>query len=198
MFEKTYHATHPDMMECVDNESLRDRYLVGGMFVAGQVVLNYSHNERFVIGGAVPAGGALKLPDQTEPASAAGHPFLERREAGIVNIGGPGTISVDGQRFELGNKECLYVPMGSKEVIFEGADARFYIASLPARAQSLPDPEDHPGAGQSAGARRPRQFQSPHHLPAGDPRRVRKRATADGPDRPGDRQRVEYHAAASP
>jgi 4-deoxy-L-threo-5-hexosulose-uronate ketol-isomerase len=132
MFCKTYHATHPDMMMCVSNDELRDRYLVGGMFVEGQVNLNYSHNERFVIGGAVPSQGPLKLPDQTEPASAAGHPFLERREAGIVNIGGAGAITVDGVRYAMGNKECLYVPMGSKEVIFEGEAARFYIASTPA------------------------------------------------------------------
>jgi 4-deoxy-L-threo-5-hexosulose-uronate ketol-isomerase len=132
MFEKTYHATHPEMMECVDNEALRERYLVGGMFVPGEVKLNYSHNERFVIGGAVPAGGVIKLPEQVVPASAAGKPFLERREAGIVNIGGPGAITVDGTRYEMGNKECLYVPMGSVDVTFEGAEARFYIASLPA------------------------------------------------------------------
>ena len=132
MFRKTYHATHPDMMECVDNDALRDRYLVSGMFAEGAVNLNYSHNERFVIGGAVPKGGALKLPDQSEPASAAGHPFLERREMAAVNIGTPGAISVDGQRFEMKNKECLYIPMGSKEVLFEGDGARFYLASLPA------------------------------------------------------------------
>jgi 4-deoxy-L-threo-5-hexosulose-uronate ketol-isomerase len=132
VFCKTYHATHPDMMDSVTNDELRDRYLVGGMFEAGKVNLNYSHNERFVIGGAVPGGVPIKLPAQTEPASAAGHPFLERREAGIVNIGGPGAITVDGQRFEMGNKECLYVPMGSEEVIFEGEGARFYIASVPA------------------------------------------------------------------
>lgn len=132
MFRKTYHATHPDMMECVDNDALRDRYLVSGMFAEGAVNLNYSHNERFVIGGAVPKGGALKLPDQSEPASAAGHPFLERREMAAVNIGTPGAINVDGQRFEMKNKECLYIPMGSKEVLFEGDGARFYLASLPA------------------------------------------------------------------
>ncbi len=132
MFAKTYHATHPDMMESVSNDDLRARYLVSAMFADGEIRLNYSHNERFVIGGVVPAGGAIRLPEQSEPASAAGHPFLERREVAAVNIGTAGTITVDGQRFELGNKECLYIPMGSKDVIFEGAGARFYLASLPA------------------------------------------------------------------
>ncbi|MGN6691606.1 MAG: 5-dehydro-4-deoxy-D-glucuronate isomerase, partial [Sphingopyxis sp.] len=132
MFCKIYHATHPDMMECVDNGALRDRYLVGGMFEDGKVNLNYSHNERFVIGGAVPKGAPLKLPEQAEPASAAGHPFLERREMAAVNIGTTGAISVDGRRFEMKNKECLYIPMGSKDVVFEGEGARFYLASLPA------------------------------------------------------------------
>lgn len=132
MFSKTYHATHPDMMECVDNEALRDRYLVSGMFEDGKISLNYSHNERFVIGGAVPAGGALTLPAQSEPASAVGRPFLERREMAAVNIGSDGAITVDGQRFAMKNKECLYIPMGSQEVVFEGEGARFYLASLPA------------------------------------------------------------------
>ena len=132
MFCKTYHATHPDMMASVTNDELRERYLVAGMFEAGKVNLNYSHNERFVIGGAAPCGAPLHLPAQTEPASAEGRPFLERREMGVVNIGAPGAITVDGQRFEVGNKECLYVPMGSGEVVFEGDGARFYIASVPA------------------------------------------------------------------
>ena len=135
MFCNTYHATHPDMMEDVSNDALRARYLVSGMFETGKVMLNYSHNERFVIGGAVPAGEALKLPDQAEPASAAGHPFLERREMAAVNIGTAGAVTVDGQRFEMGNKECLYVPMGSREVTFEGEGARFYLASLPAHKE---------------------------------------------------------------
>ncbi|GAA4038093.1 5-dehydro-4-deoxy-D-glucuronate isomerase [Sphingomonas rosea] len=132
MFCKTYHATHPDMMEGASNTELRDRYLVPGLFRDGEVTLSYSHNERFVIGGAVPGASALRLPDQTEPKSAAGHPFLERREAGIVNIGTTGTVTVDGQAFTLENRECLYVPMGSREVLFEGQGARFYLASVPA------------------------------------------------------------------
>ena len=137
MFRQTFHATHPDMMGSVANDELRARYLVQGMFADGEINLNYSHNERFVIGGVVPKGAAIRLPDQTEPASAKGRPFLERREMAAVNIGGPGAITVDGQRFEMGNKECLYVPMGSHEVLFEGQGARFYLASLPAH-KALP------------------------------------------------------------
>ncbi len=132
MFDKVYQATHPVMMAGAANDDLRDRHLVSGMFVAGKVTLNYSHNERFVIGGAVPDGAPLALPAQTEPASAAGQPFLARREMGIVNIGAAGTVTLDGVRFELANKEALYAPMGTREVLFEGAGARFYLASLPA------------------------------------------------------------------
>ena len=107
MFNKTYHATHPDMMVCADNDDLRDRYLAVGMFVSGQVTLHYSHNERFVIGGAVPAGSALRMPEQTEPASAKGHPFLERREMAVVNIGGAGRVTVDGTAFDMASRDCL-------------------------------------------------------------------------------------------
>jgi 4-deoxy-L-threo-5-hexosulose-uronate ketol-isomerase len=133
MFERTYYATHPDMMECVSNEELRDRYLIQNMFREGEVVLNYTHADRFIIGGAAVGSDEVRLPDQTEPASAAGHPFLERRELAIVNVGTTvGTVTVDGEAFELGNKDCLYVTMGAKDVVFSGAGARFYLASCPA------------------------------------------------------------------
>ena len=137
MFRKTFHATHPAMMDGAANDALRARYLVTGMFADGEINLNYSHNERFVIGGVVPKGAAIRLPEQSEPASAKGRPFLERREMAAVNIGGAGAVTVDGQRFEMGNKECLYIPMGSTEVTFEGEGARFYLASLPAH-KALP------------------------------------------------------------
>ncbi len=133
MFDKTYYATHPDMMECVSNEELRDRYLIGGLFRDGECVLNYTHAERFVIGGVAVVDAPVKLPVQTEPASAAGHPFLERRELAIVNVSGAeGTVTVDGEVFTLGNKDCLYVTMGAKDVEFAGAGARYYLASCPA------------------------------------------------------------------
>ncbi len=133
MFDKTYYATHPDMMECVSNDELRDRYLIGGLFRDGECVLNYTHAERFVIGGVAVMDAPVALPVQSEPASAAGHPFLERRELAIVNVSGvTGTVTVDGEAFTLGNKDCLYVTMGAKDVVFSGAGARFYLASCPA------------------------------------------------------------------
>jgi 4-deoxy-L-threo-5-hexosulose-uronate ketol-isomerase len=135
VFKRTYHATHPDMMEGVDNETLRQRYLVEGLFAAGEVALNYTHYERFVIGGAAPAAGPLKLPDQTEPESAKGHPFLERREMGVINVSDvPGTVTVDGVAHALASRDCLYITMGAKDVTFAGEGARFYLVSTPAHA----------------------------------------------------------------
>jgi len=133
MFDRTYYGTHPDMMECVSNDELRDRYLIQGLFRAGECVLNYTHADRFVIGGVEVASGSVKLPDQTEPKSAAGHPFLERRELAVVNVGGTeGTVTVDGEAFTLGANDCVYVTMGATDVQFSGDGARFYLASCPA------------------------------------------------------------------
>lgn len=135
MFEKTYYATHPDMMDGASNDDLRDRHRVSGLFRAGEIVLTYSHGERFIVGGAVPSGAVLTLPRQSEPDSAAGHPLLERREMSIVNIGaGEGVVTVDGQAISLARYEALYVPMGTGEVLFAGEGPRFYLLSVPAHA----------------------------------------------------------------
>jgi 4-deoxy-L-threo-5-hexosulose-uronate ketol-isomerase len=134
MFEKTYHATHPDMMEGASNEDLRARYLITGLFKPEQVSLNYSHNERMVVGGAAPVKTTVELPLQTEPASAKGKPFLERRELAAINVGdGPGEITVDGSRHAMAQRDGLYIPMGSAKVEFRSSDpskpARFYLVS---------------------------------------------------------------------
>ena len=138
MFTKTYQATHPEMMADVRNEQLRERYLVPGLFAPDRVALSYSHNERFVIGGAAPVRGALELPVQTEPQ--AGVPFLARREIGIVNVGaGEGVVRADKESVRLQPKDGLYVPMGTERVAFESVDAaapaKFYLISTPAHAR---------------------------------------------------------------
>lgn len=138
MFNKTYQATHPSMIDGIDNDTLCDLYRVSGLFEADSIALNYSHNERMVIGGAAPVGKSIRLPDQTEPVD--GAPFLERRELGIVNVGnGAGKVTVDGDEFDMEPRDGLYVPMGSKDVEFSSVSstepAAYYLASTPAHAR---------------------------------------------------------------
>ena len=137
MFQKTFYATHPESLEGASSEELRRLYLVEDLFAEGELRLNYSHFDRMAVGGACPSGEKISLPVQIEPESAKDKPFLERRELGAINIGsGKGTITVDGERYELQPKDCLYVPKESADVSFEsetaGNPAKFYLVSTPA------------------------------------------------------------------
>jgi 4-deoxy-L-threo-5-hexosulose-uronate ketol-isomerase len=139
MFKKTYYATSPHALNGISNEEIADQYLIGDLFEDGQIALSYLHYERFVVGGASPISEAVTLPVQIEPESAKGKPFLERRELGVINVGGEkGSVTVDGERFELEPKDGLYVPMGGKDVAFESSGSgptRFYLVSTPAHAR---------------------------------------------------------------
>jgi 4-deoxy-L-threo-5-hexosulose-uronate ketol-isomerase len=140
MYQKTYYGTDPASIAGLSNDEVRAKYLIDKLFIPGEILLNYLHYERFVVGGAAPTGSPISLPTQNEPTSAKRRPFLERREMGAVNVGGSiGTITLDDKRYELKPKDCLYIPMGTSSVTFESVDAgnptKFYLASTPAHAR---------------------------------------------------------------
>lgn len=120
------YATAPDQIAGMDTEALRDRFLVEDLFVPGEVRLVYSHEDRMVLGGVM---GSAVLPN---PDPLRSRHFLERRELGVVNVGEPGVVTVDGTTHELGHRECLYIGRGSREVSFDGE--AFYLVSTPAHA----------------------------------------------------------------
>ena len=116
--------------------ALRRAFAVGGLFRRGKVVLRHWETDRTIIGGAVPGAGGLALPCGPELRAAF---FNERRELGVVNLGGPGRIEVDGRSFRLGRLDCLYIGRGARRVVFRSsrsrAPAQFYLLSYPAHAK---------------------------------------------------------------
>jgi 4-deoxy-L-threo-5-hexosulose-uronate ketol-isomerase len=119
------YATHPDTVESATTAELRTWYLVADLFAPDRVMATYTHEDRMVIGGAMPRSGPLALPAW----DLLGTPsHLTRRELGVVNIGGPGEVTVDGVPHELGTLDGLYAGRGS-EVTFGGEDACFYLVS---------------------------------------------------------------------
>jgi 4-deoxy-L-threo-5-hexosulose-uronate ketol-isomerase len=129
------HASHPEAVRAYDTAALRRHYLVEGLFRPGALSLTYSHHERFVIGGAMPAGEPIALP---APKPLGTGSFLERRELGIFNIGGPGRVSVGARTYGLARRDALYAGLGAGEVSFASDDpadpAKFYLLSTPAHA----------------------------------------------------------------
>jgi len=127
------YATNPEDFKTYDTERIRKDFLIKGLFQEDQVQLVYTHFDRYIAGGAVPANKDLKL-ETIDPLKA--DYFLERRELGIINIGGAGSVSVDGKAMKVGFKEALYVGRGTKEVIFssdhQDQPALFYLNSAPA------------------------------------------------------------------
>ncbi|HEV2376306.1 MAG TPA: 5-dehydro-4-deoxy-D-glucuronate isomerase [Streptosporangiaceae bacterium] len=134
------HATAPGEVPHLDTHGLRSRFLVADLFSADTVRLVYTHEDRLVIGGVRPATGQTVL--LGTPQALRSEHFLERRELGVVNIGGPGTVQVDGDGYALGTRECLYVGRGARDIRFCSAapadgpaePAAFYLVSAVAHA----------------------------------------------------------------
>lgn len=125
-------ACSPKDMKHYTTERLREEFLIQNLFVPGEIKLVYSHIDRIITGAAVPTA-PIKLTAGDELRA---EYFLQRREMGVINIGGAGRILIDGRAYEVAYKEAMYIGMGSKDITFESMDsqnpAKFYINSAPA------------------------------------------------------------------
>ncbi len=116
-----------------DTQGLRDGFVIEELFRPGEANLTYSHLDRMIVGGVVPAAKPIEIAAIAQTGT---ERFLDRREAAIVNIGGAGTVSVGGKAYELGFQEALYIGMGEGALSFasrdQGEPALFYLLSAPA------------------------------------------------------------------
>lgn len=130
------YSCSPEDAKSYDTSRLRKEFLVNELMINDQVKLVYSLFDRLIVGGAVPVNKELML-EPIDPLKASY--FCERREAGIINVGGKGTVSIDGKVYDLDFKEALYIGKGNKKVIFKSnsatSPAHFYINSAPAHAE---------------------------------------------------------------
>ncbi len=126
-------AASPRDVKYYTTERLREEFLIEHVFVPGEIKLVYSHIDRIITGSATPLATPLKL---TAGEELRAKYFLERRELGLINIGGAGTVTVDGKEYKVGHKEGMYIGMGNQDIVFAseagGNPAKFYINSAPA------------------------------------------------------------------
>ena len=135
MFEHTIRRMpRPQDVQRMNTQELRDTFQITNLFVPGELTGTFTDLDRLVAGGVMPLK-PVELPNHKETGRAF---FLERRELGAINIGGPGAVHADGKTFALERLDCVYLPMGTKAVTFESADpknpAKFYYLSCPAHA----------------------------------------------------------------
>lgn len=126
-------AASPKDVKHYTTERLREEFLIPRLFFENDIKLVYSHIDRIITGGAMPVDQDLKLEAGAELRA---EYFNQRRELGLINIGGAGKITVDGKVYHVGNKEGMYIGMGKKEITFASEDsanpAKFYLNSAPA------------------------------------------------------------------
>ena len=131
------YSCSPNDVKRYTTDELRREFLITGLYVPDKVTAVYSHVDRMVTVGIMPVSRKLSIDDGIDVWKNFGtHYFLERREAGIFNLGGNGTIEADGKTYELGYKDCLYITKGTEKVFFTSNDsnqpAKFYMVSAPA------------------------------------------------------------------
>jgi len=132
MTHEIRYAIHPNEFKTLQTTQLRDAFLVPDIFADDASRMCYTHYDRFIVGGIKPV--TKKVPLQTFLELKADF-FLQRREMGIINVGGKGTVSVDGRDYVMNHKEALYIGRGTKDVVFHPGEAPlFYINSTPAHA----------------------------------------------------------------
>jgi len=127
------YASSPREVKKMNTEELRSEFLIQNIMQEDKVSLVYSHYDRFITGGVVPVNNKVEL---LSIDSLKSENFLDRRELGIINVGGEGTVTVDGKDYLLGHKEALYVGKGNKSVVFSSTSsqspAQYYLNSTPA------------------------------------------------------------------
>jgi 4-deoxy-L-threo-5-hexosulose-uronate ketol-isomerase len=127
---ETRYAVDPNATRAMDTATLRQNFHIGGMFAEGEIRLTYSHYDRMIVGGVVPGADALVLDHVAQCGTAS---ILDRREMGVLNIGGAATVSAAGTDHAVGRGDMLYLQRGSGPITFHGP-GKFYIVSTPAHA----------------------------------------------------------------
>ncbi|MBE8614763.1 5-dehydro-4-deoxy-D-glucuronate isomerase [Morganella morganii] len=132
---QTRQSIHSDHAKQLDTEGLRREFLIEEVFSPNKLTMTYSHIDRIVFGGIMPVDSSLTFSNELGKSFGVTY-FLERRELGLINIGGAGVITVDGINYEVGKAEALYVGKGARDVSFKSVDpahpAKFYYNSAPA------------------------------------------------------------------
>ena len=135
MSMRTIYGASPADIDGMGTDRLRAEFLVEGIFRSGAIEFVYTHVDRMILGGAMPAAAPLTFGDGADVGT---EHFFTAREMGIANLGGAGAVTVDGTRYQLGNRDVLYVGRGTRQVALESDDAahpaRFYMNSVPAGA----------------------------------------------------------------
>jgi len=167
-----YSAGIKDFKRYTTDET-RDEFLITGLYKADEVVAVYSHIDRMVTLGCMPVNEVVSVDKGMDVWANFGTKFfLERRELGMFNIGGPGTVTADGTKFNLNYKDCLYITRGTEKITFQSVDpknpAKFYMVSAPAHKAfetkfiSIEDAAKNPvGAVETANKRVINQFIHP-------------------------------------